>query len=245
MITHRIARLRAAKKYRRSICYIPHFFTFTNAFLGFLSLASITNCRLDYAAYCIIIAAIMDLFDGKIARALGATSNFGKELDSLCDAVSFCVAPSMLLYAWFSLSTLAMVSYSLVLGFFLCAGLARLAIFNALPSSTRGSFIGLPTTAAALCIAFFVLEALRYAISPLIVLFCVLFLAYLMISRVPFVSIKRLPKGNYPQVFLGVFFAASVGFGVHLWCSMIFLYILVNVFIMVGQRAKRSRAVIV
>lgn len=245
MITHRIARLRAAKKHRHSICYIPHVFTFSNAFLGFLSLAAIINNHLEYAAYCIIIAAVMDLFDGKIARALGATSTFGKELDSLCDAVSFCMAPAMLLYAWFTINSLAVFSYSLILGVFLCSGLARLAIFNAMPTSTRGFFTGLPTTASALFIAFMMLEVIRFTISPWIVLVIVGVLAYLMLSSVPFVSLKRLPDGNALRASLAVFFIGSMVFWVHFWCSIISLYIIINLIIMAGQRAKRSRAAVV
>ena len=77
---------------------IQVFSNILNMFLGFSSILLIMNGEYIEAGFLILLAGLMDIFDGKIARLLGISSKFGVEFDSLADVVSFCVAPSVLVY---------------------------------------------------------------------------------------------------------------------------------------------------
>lgn len=183
--------LKAASKRKKHI--IPCIVTLLNACCGFLSIINSIEGNVRSAAYCIIIAACMDMLDGRIARALRSTSTMGMELDSLADAVSFCVAPAILLYGTFCtrMPVVALISLSI----YLCAGLSRLARFNITPSSF--SFMGLPTPIAACFMAQFVLQE-QWLVQeiPLSInkvrLMVPLLLSILMISRVPYPSFKKM-----------------------------------------------------
>ena len=89
------------KKGKQNLFIVPFLFTFANAVFGLLSVIKTLECEFVTASYCIILAALMDFFDGKLARAFNSTSCLGMELDSLCDAISFCFAPAILLYSWY------------------------------------------------------------------------------------------------------------------------------------------------
>lgn len=119
---------------KKKLFLIPFFFTFANALCGFMSVVKTLDEEYLIAALCIILAAGMDLCDGRLARMIGSTSVLGMELDSLCDAISFCFAPAILLYSW-SLYQLG-VAGLVVLSLYLCAGLFRLARFNISESMT-------------------------------------------------------------------------------------------------------------
>lgn len=191
-------REQSKRQYKKSLFVIPFFFTFLNAFFGFLSIINSLENNYIAAAYYILLAAFMDGFDGRLARALGSSSCFGMELDSLCDAISFCLAPTVLLYSWYP-GEISMFGLS-ILGLYLCAGLARLARFNSSdkPSSQNGTFNGLPTTIAAFLIASIVLHAGWIATHPCKVLLykqvlygLVSFLALLMVSSIKFPAFKK------------------------------------------------------
>ena len=88
---------------------IPNFITLSNLFLGFtsivllsLSLSGNANHYINTACYLILISSVLDAFDGKVARKLNISSDFGKEIDSLADLISFCLVPSFLLFVWYS-----------------------------------------------------------------------------------------------------------------------------------------------
>ena len=140
---------------KKSLFVIPYILTFSNAIFGFLSILKALEHDYTTAAVYIVMAAFLDGFDGRLARAIGSSSCFGMELDSLCDAISFCLAPTILLYSWFS-DYIAGLG-TLVLAFYLCAGLTRLAKFNSTDQKTHFEFIGLPTTIAAFFIATLIL----------------------------------------------------------------------------------------
>ena len=78
--------------------YLPSIITLANLFLGFLSILYIQFGEYIFACHLILIAALLDSFNGKLARKIGVTSSFGKEIDSLADVVSFCLAPSFLVF---------------------------------------------------------------------------------------------------------------------------------------------------
>lgn len=138
---------------------LPSLVTFGNLLCGFLAIANViegTPAAMVSAAWWIIIAAILDALDGKIARLTGTSSEFGIELDSIADVVSFGAAPAILFYQY-ALSGAG--GAGLALGFlFLAAGAFRLARFNV--SATTGSknyFTGMPIPSAAGILAAFVL----------------------------------------------------------------------------------------
>ncbi len=200
MILVRLKAWRDSKK--RQLSIIPFAFTFTNACLGMMSVLYALDHKFLAAAYCIIIAAIFDGLDGKLARAFGSSSPLGMELDSLCDAISFCFAPAILLYSWnlSSKNYVGLVAASL----YLCAGLFRLAKFNMATHENRLYFIGLPTTVASSWVASFVISStwlegrvwgLLLNANSLVLI--VILLSFLMISRVRFPSFKS-RKGIIP-----------------------------------------------
>src|SRR5438876_981817 len=115
---------------------------------GFRALILRVQPRYDQAARAIFVAIVMDMLDGRIARLMGATSQFGVEFDSLADVVSFCVAPAFLLYTS-ALSSLGRPAWLGAFLFVICGAL-RLARFNVhTGTGDRRFFVGLPTPAAA------------------------------------------------------------------------------------------------
>ncbi|MGH2566499.1 MAG: CDP-alcohol phosphatidyltransferase family protein, partial [Ginsengibacter sp.] len=160
--------------------------------------------KLTWAAICIGIAALIDFFDGFIARLLHATSSMGKQLDSLSDVVSFGVAPSVILYQLLRFSFareengLNVSIVWLIPAFFVsCAAAYRLAKFN-LDESQAFSFIGVPVPAVGLLVASFPL-ILHFntigSINNLLinkwVLYAIIFVvSYLMMSNLRMMALK-------------------------------------------------------
>lgn len=180
----------------RKLFMIPFLFTFLNAFFGLLAVVNTLDENYILAAYCILLAACMDFCDGRLARAFGSCSGLGMELDSLCDAVSFCFAPAILLYAW-RLHEYGILGLLVVTGY-LCAGLFRLAKFNSMQMNQMPYFLGLPTTFAAFFIANLVLAYGWVAQSPLYMIVSykgliavIVSLAFLMPCTLRFSSFKR------------------------------------------------------
>jgi CDP-diacylglycerol---serine O-phosphatidyltransferase len=136
------------EKRRRGIFLLPSLLTTGNLFCGFFALLLAANGRFPEAALAIFVAMVMDLLDGRVARLMKATSQFGVEFDSLADVVSFCVAPAFLLYA-FALRDLGRPAWFGAFLFVICGAL-RLARFNVQTASVdRRFFVGLSTPAAA------------------------------------------------------------------------------------------------
>lgn len=133
--------------------FLPSVFTLTNVFFGFLSLTSTFYGRYHWAALWIIIAAMLDGLDGLVARATKTSSDFGIQLDSLADAVSFAAATSLLMYFW-GLKVLgpAGVFFSFL---FIVGGLLRLARYNVRTKSLpdRRYYQGLTVPSAAIFLA--------------------------------------------------------------------------------------------
>lgn len=127
---------------------LPSLLTTGNLVCGFLALLLTANGRFAEAALAIFVAMVMDLLDGRVARLMKVTSQFGVEFDSLADVVSFCVAPAFLLYA-FALKDLGRPAWFGAFLFVICGAL-RLARFNVQTSTVdRRFFVGLSTPAAA------------------------------------------------------------------------------------------------
>jgi CDP-diacylglycerol--serine O-phosphatidyltransferase len=156
---------------------LPNIVTLSNLILGVISLWLTMEEQYTEAAVAILLAMILDGLDGRLARRFKVTSDFGKELDSLSDLVSFGVAPALLTYASV-LYLLGYIGLCLAIVFALC-GAIRLARFNVLNIKTY--FIGIPITFAGPLLALFVLlsNRLPFYFYPLMTLL----LSYLMISK--------------------------------------------------------------
>jgi len=113
---------------RRGIYVVPSLITLGNLAAGVMSVLYASQGHLTSAAWAIIAGMIMDIMDGRVARWTGCTSEFGVELDSLCDLVTFGVAPGILMY-WLALEPLGRPGYAIAILFAICAAL-RLARFN-------------------------------------------------------------------------------------------------------------------
>jgi len=137
---------------RRGIFLLPALLTTGNLFCGFFAMVLTTRQRYTEAALALFVAMVMDMLDGRVARLMKATSQFGVEFDSLADVVSFGVAPAFMLYA-FALSTLGRAAWFGAFLFVICGAL-RLARFNVITgASDRRWFVGLPIPAAAAVVA--------------------------------------------------------------------------------------------
>ncbi|QGU96063.1 CDP-diacylglycerol--serine O-phosphatidyltransferase [Clostridium bovifaecis] len=159
---------------------LPNAFTLGNLACGLISL--IMTFQGDYKTACIFIllAGIMDRYDGRIARFLDAASDIGKELDSLADLVSFGVAPSILVFNLYNLTDLGIVGYLLVLIFPL-SGAYRLARYNC--TEFDGSFMGIPITVAGMLMSLYSFLTLENASNVLLTGILMVLLSYLMISK--------------------------------------------------------------
>lgn len=136
--------------------FIPSLFTILNAFCGFMSVINSSNNEYEQAVLFIVYAAIFDVFDGLVARILNSASDFGVELDSLSDVISFGFAPSFLLYSIFfkEYNSLGLVISALVLAF----SAIRLARFNiSLTGFNKDVFFGIPTPMSALILCSYVI----------------------------------------------------------------------------------------
>ncbi|MDA8098763.1 MAG: CDP-diacylglycerol--serine O-phosphatidyltransferase [Nitrospiraceae bacterium] len=137
---------------RKGIYLLPNIITLSSMFSGFYSIIASFNSDYERAAWTIMIAAVFDVLDGWVARMTHTTSKFGIEIDSLSDAISFGVAPGVLVYSW-SLQSFGKIGWLASFFMVACAAL-RLARFNVQMGSTeKKHFTGLPSPAAALMIA--------------------------------------------------------------------------------------------
>ena len=175
---------------------LPCMFTLASLFCGFYSIVSAINTDFKTSAIAILVAAIFDALDGRVARITHSTSQFGAELDSLCDMVSFGVSPGVLAYLW------ALHPYGRYgwLAAFLYVAMTslRLARFNSQDSSSDSkNFVGLPCPAAAAMISAAVLFShflgITGEVKHISLLLLVYILSYLMVSTHTYYSFKELP----------------------------------------------------
>lgn len=218
---------------------IPNIFTLLNLFFGCIAIVFILQTQtvlinvnddfgssfslpegISYASIFIFIAAVVDFLDGFVARLFKATSELGKQLDSLADVVSFGVAPSMIMYQLLRFSYMQEengLSISIVYLFpaFLiaCAGAYRLARFN-IDTTQSTVFKGLPIPAAGILIASFPMllyfgntdVSIKNLFYNKWFLYAVIFfISFLMVSTLPMMALKfkdKSLKGNLPKLIL-------------------------------------------
>ncbi|QSO47967.1 CDP-diacylglycerol--serine O-phosphatidyltransferase [Alicyclobacillus mengziensis] len=167
---------------------IPSLLTISNLILGFIALMLTLGGRTADAALLIVIGMVLDGLDGRVARWLHAESNFGKELDSLSDIVTFGAAPAFIMYQ--SLLQFEGFVGVLIAILFPVAGALRLARFNVQKSSTK-YFVGLPITAAGGILATMALYQNLIQESATVLPIAMVVLAVLMVSRVRYPNFKK------------------------------------------------------
>lgn len=168
--------------------------------------------KLEWALAAIVFAALLDGIDGRIARMIKGTSKFGAELDSLADFVNFGVAPALILYFW-GLHELGHAGWIAAMVFAICAGL-RLARFNVMiddpnrPAWAGNFFVGMPAPAGAITVLLPIymnfLGLPRVAVVIGLTFLYTLAIAWLMVSRLPVFSGKRVGKRVPPEMVMPV-----------------------------------------
>jgi CDP-diacylglycerol--serine O-phosphatidyltransferase len=180
---------------RRGVALLPSLFTMGNMFCGYACIVYAMRGDFETAAPFIGFAIVLDMLDGRVARLTGTASDFGVELDSMADVISFGVAPAMLSFAW-ALQPLGRLGWAA--GFlFVAAAALRLARFN-IQSGGEGDkryFVGMPSPAAAAILASTV-WAYPYGLydyrAALPALAMVVVPALLMVSTIRFRSFKTI-----------------------------------------------------
>ena len=196
---------------KKGIYILPSLITCGNMTFGFLSMVSSINGNFIRAAWLLVGAMACDIIDGRVARLTRTTSDFGVQLDSLSDLISFGIAPAIMMYM-LVLNTMPKIGIAIAVLFVLCSAL-RLARFNVL--AQRGfankNFMGLPTPASAGVLVSFVLSyellgpkeyALNFKTIKILqntmpVFFkampiVMVVLSFLMVSNVPYLSFKKI-----------------------------------------------------
>lgn len=179
--------------------FIPNMFTLANLFSGFSAIIFISKNHFETAVAFVVLAALFDLLDGLVARLVKATSELGAELDSLCDAVSFGVAPAYLLYQMYfnEFGQIGILISSLPA----LTGALRLARFNVMLVSfeDKDYFTGLPIPSAALTIISYLMfihtnPEIDSNIKDILIYSVTIIVSLLMVSRIKFDNIPKLNR---------------------------------------------------
>lgn len=183
-----------AQRLAMYIYVLPNLMTTGNLFSGFFAVIQSIKGNYLYAAYAIVVAAVFDQLDGRLARLTRSTSKFGAEYDSLCDLVSFGMAPGVLLFLW-ALQPFGRLGWVACFLFVACGAL-RLARFNVQANVVeKNYFQGLPIPMAAGIVASSVLAFQDLEMDPLGnpgLLIMTILLAVVMVSNFRFRSFKDL-----------------------------------------------------
>ena len=161
-------------------CSIPNILTFGNLIFGLLSLVMTFEGNYMLSVIFILLAGLMDRYDGQVARLLNVSSELGKELDSLADLVSFGVAPSMLIFILYDFISLGYLGYVCFL-LFPVAGAYRLARYNS--TKFDNVYTGIPITMAGMLVALYALLNLKSPNNFPLTIIILIALSYLMISK--------------------------------------------------------------
>ncbi|MFM8701719.1 MAG: CDP-diacylglycerol--serine O-phosphatidyltransferase [Hyphomicrobiales bacterium] len=198
---------------------LPNLITLLSLGSGLTAMRLVIEGHVQSALIAILIAAVLDALDGRIARLLKGTSRFGAELDSLSDFVSFGVAPAIILYT-VSLHHLKSFGWIVVL-LFACASALRLARFNVMiddpdrPDWQKNFFVGIPAPAGALVLLLPMYVRVLGFDPPdgfvAIEAAFTLFVAFMMVSRIPTYAGKTLGS-RVPRTWVMPLFVAVVAF---------------------------------
>tara|TARA_Y100001970_G_scaffold226719_1_gene280414 strand:- start:325 stop:1107 length:783 start_codon:yes stop_codon:yes gene_type:complete len=220
---------------RRGIYLLPNLLTTAALFAGFFSIISSIEGNFIFAGAAVFVAQMFDGLDGRVARLAKAESNFGAQYDSLCDVISFGLAPSICIFLW-GLSSLGQAGW--VFSFlFVAAAALRLARFNANIGTEDKFFKGLPSPVAAAVIAYYVWtmsslglegDSLNYLLILISAILTGL-VSILMVINVPYYSFKEIDmKRRVPffSILMVVFIFALISLDpplVLLSCALLYL----------------------
>ena len=195
---------------------LPNLLTIVGVCLGISSIKFSIDQNFNLAVIFILLAAILDALDGRIARLIKGTSDFGKELDSLTDFVSFGIAPALIIYFW-ELNTFGKLGWTITLLYSVCCVL-RLARFNLTNINKNESwkmnyFEGIPSPIGAILI----LLPLIYEISDLkqffnpkiLVPYITILVSAMLISKIPTFSFKKISVPPKLTIFILLFAVLS------------------------------------
>ena len=214
--------------------FIPNIITLANMFLGFLAIGLILKGDPLKAGVFVMIAGMLDVFDGKIARMLGIASRFGMEFDSMADTVSFCVVPSVLVYSLYVDGLHPLIG--LLIAFMpLMFGTIRLAKYNIDQGSgvSKSYSEGLTTPIAAITLfayLYFNIEVHGDYGDPRTALMLVAAISVLMVSPIHFAKFPLLSfsSGRNNSILLVIFLLSVIGI---LWFWGLFLFPVTLLFI--------------
>ncbi|GHT38993.1 CDP-diacylglycerol--serine O-phosphatidyltransferase [Bacteroidia bacterium] len=247
----------------KSAMAVPSLFTIGNLACGFFSILSSVNGNFHRAGWLIFIAMFLDGVDGRVARMLKAESEFGVEMDSLADLISFCAAPAFLVY-FMALQYYAVSGAAIAFIYLLCGAL-RLAKFNTMALDGTGSkkhFSGLPTPAAAGILAAFAvsytilmevgvrgqnLPFLNHALPHIYncISFVVIGLAFLMVSKIPYAAFKG--KGDFGKnsvwfiLFAAIFVYLTIKYPQNVVLIVFSVYVLVGIIAVIFHAFKNIK----
>ncbi len=210
---------------KRTRVILPNIFTLVGVCIGLSSIKFAFDGRFEISIFAIIIAAIIDGLDGRIARLIKGASKVGKELDSLTDVISFGVAPAFIMYFW-KLNELGRVGWLICLIYVVCVAL-RLARFNvtseAEPSWRDNFFEGIPSPAGGVLVliplvySFSELNIFRLNYNLVVPIFFII-ISVLLISKIPTYSLKKIAVPRRMTIFLL--------FGIVLYFGFLLIYTL-------------------
>ena len=202
---------------KRTRYILPNILTLGGVCLGISSIKFSIDGNYNLAVIFILIAAILDALDGRIARLIKGTSEFGKELDSLTDFVSFGIAPAFIIYFW-NLNIYGKIGWAITLIYSICC-VIRLARFNLTKISDKEKwkenyFEGIPSPIGAILI----LLPLIYELSDLkkifnfnyLVPYLTIIISLLLISKIPTFSFKKISIA--PKMTILILFSIGISF---------------------------------
>ena len=233
---------------------LPNILTLGGVCLGISAIKFSIDGNFSLAVILILFAAILDALDGRIARLIKGTSDFGKELDSLTDFVSFGIAPVFILYFW-ELNNYGKLGWAITLIYSVCCVL-RLARFNLTKINNQEEwknnfFEGVPSPAGGLLILF----PLIYELSDLnlnlnlknLTPYFTILIALLLVSKIPTLSLKKISISSRATIFLllfmGMIFIALLFYTFTALLFFGFIYLLsipISIFLFKKQQKKYS-----
>ena len=218
---------------------LPNVLTLIGVCLGISSIKFAMDGNFSYAVLFLVVAAILDALDGRVARLIKGTSDFGKELDSLTDFVSFGIAPAFIIYFW-ELNKFGKIGWLIVLLFSVCCVL-RLARFNLTKFEKNDEwknnfFQGVPSPAGG-CLILLPLIFQLSGFSSFIDLtsitpYFMVLISFLLISKIPTFSFKKIAIRRNMTIFLllgvGLFFVSIVQYTFETLtvCILIYLFLI-------------------
>ena len=236
------------RRFQRGVYLLPSLMTVANMACGWACVVYAMRGDFGTAAPLIGFAMVLDMFDGRIARLTGSTSDFGGEFDSFADMISFGVAPATLVYAW-GLEPLGRLGWAA--GFlYVTATAMRLARFNLQgKGGDKRYFVGLPSPPAAgvlVSTVFWYPAGLNTTSEAIVALFVVLIPAALMVSPIRFRSIRTIvPEGRRSFQSLFVIAAVISGITIHpqgVLLAMAYTYVTSGLIGLVLTRIRRRSA---